>query len=72
MSFSQKIAIAINVLKDWRAIFVLILAIIICSLANYVVRYTKKPALPKPVKKAPKVEAKPAEAAAPAEGDAAE
>ena len=57
MSFSEKIAIAINVLKDWKAIFILVLTLIMIALAKYVCNYTKKPPVPKPAKAAAAKEA---------------
>lgn len=52
MSFGEKLSIAINVLKDWRAIFILILVLLYVGLACYIVKYKKKPAVKAPPKKA--------------------
>ena len=67
MSFSEKVSIGLLVIKDWKAIFILILVFIYVSLANYVVKYKKHPPVPRQVKKAPPAPAPKAEEKA--EGD---
>lgn len=59
MTFMEKLTVAINVLKDWRAIFITILFLLICCLASYVVKYQKKPISAPAKKSAPKASAAP-------------
>lgn len=67
MDFKEIMNLCIEVLKDWRVIFITVLMIVFISLANYVIKYRKKPMVKKP-KAAPAP--KPAEPAA-KEGEAA-
>lgn len=50
MNKNSLIYLCLQVLQDWRVIFVTVFLIVIISLANYVVRYTKKPVVKKPKK----------------------
>ena len=43
----EAIGIGFDVLGDWHVIFILILMIVFISLANYVIKYKKKPRMPK-------------------------
>ncbi|MDO4505988.1 MAG: hypothetical protein Q4B64_03460 [Spirochaetales bacterium] len=62
MDFNQILSLSLNVLKDWRVIFIAIFSIAFMMIGNYVVKYRKKPPRPRKVK-APK----PAEAPKPEE-----
>jgi len=65
MDLKELIGICIEVLKDWRVIFITVLMILFIDLANYVIRYRKKPV----VKKKKIISApKPAEAPKPEDG----
>ena len=64
----EAIGIGLDVLGDWHVIFILILMIVFISLANYVIKYRKKPRMPK-VKPAP-VSAPAAEGEKKPEGEA--
>lgn len=65
MDLKELINLCIEVLKDWRVIFITVLMILFIDLAKYVIRYRKKPVVKKTkVAAAPK----PAETPKPEEG----
>lgn len=43
MDFMQLLNLCLEVLKDWRVIFITLLMLVFVCTANYVVRYKKRP-----------------------------
>lgn len=43
MDFMQLLNLCLEVLKDWRVIFIMVLMLVFVCTANYVVRYKKRP-----------------------------
>lgn len=43
MDFMQLLNLCLEVLKDWRVIFITVLMLVFVCTANYVVRYKKRP-----------------------------
>lgn len=60
MNLKELIPLCIEVLKDWRVIVITVFLIFYISLANYVIKYKKKPKIYK--SKAVKKESAPAQA----------
>mgnify|MGYP007101885239 CR=1 FL=1 len=57
MSVSELVHLCLSVMSDWRSIVAGVVAVVFIALANYVVRYKKKP---------PRVRTKPAKTESPA------
>ena len=57
MDFKSVMDLSLEVMQDWRVIFITIITLFCIVLANYVVKYRKKPRAPKPPK-SPKEEPK--------------
>ncbi|MCQ2241591.1 hypothetical protein [Treponema sp.] len=57
MDFKQISSLSINVIKDWRVIFIAIFSISFMMIGSYVVKYRKKPPRPRRMKAPKPVEA---------------
>ncbi|WP_407400234.1 hypothetical protein [Treponema sp.] len=57
MDLNQIVKLSINVLRDWRVIFIAIFSISFMMIGSYVVKYKKKPPRPKKIKAPKPVEA---------------
>ncbi len=53
MDFKSVMDLSLEVMQDWRVIFITIITLFCIVLANYVVKYRKKPVTPR-VHRAPK------------------
>lgn len=59
MDYKQLISLCINVLKDWKVIFIAILSIAFMMIGSYVVKYRRRPPRVKAVKKPAPVQTAP-------------
>lgn len=53
MDYKHILFLSLNVIKDWRVIFITVLCFMVIGIGNYVVKYRKKPPKQKKVRAAP-------------------